>query len=444
MSSVAYAPSPLTAAPGRALPRESSLFSQAGLAIFLVGVASGIPIQTVGRLFLGEIGLIAISPIVAILLLGLTDQYGRTARTILGFMILSWVGYLLSDLVRGTPTNDYLRGWSRWVAMGASFATLAWLGSKNIRYLAYFLIGLSVGGCLTPIAMGGLPGPKVYWKFYAGVPVIIIAVAAVSRFRPWASIATLVGLAVVSIALDTRSHALAAITTAGITFLAALRTANARGAVVRVSKTSMLAGAAAIAAVMLLGVYLILTLGARYGYGERFQKSNSTRMASATVAWSAVKESPFIGYGSWPRDRELARQRDKLVAKAKGTHAFRTANQDDLIIAHSQILQGWLEGGILGLAFFALLAWQLGRYLMWIALASPYFSLLPLMTFVLLECAWNLFFSPFSGAQRIYIPASCVIICYLAEKNREAQWLQRHTRSWAQLADYRGALQPTA
>jgi hypothetical protein len=126
----------------------------------------------------------------------------------------------------------------------------------------------------------------------------------------------------------------------------------------------------------------------------------------------------------------LARQRDRLVAKAKGIPAYRMASQDQLIIAHSQVLQGWLEGGLLGLTFFALLAWYLGTHLAWLGLVSPYMALTPLIALLQLECTWNLFFSPFSGAQRVYIPASCVFICYVAGKIRELKAMQRPARAW--------------
>lgn len=416
-----YAPSTLL---GEAAP--SSIFSQAGIGIFLLGVASGIPVQAVGRLYVGELILMAIAPVVVLLLFGLSDQYGRTARNILIAMAISWCGYVISDIIRGTPSNDYLRGWSRWIAMGATFATLAWLGSKNIRYLLHFLIGLAVGGCLTPFITGeGGIGIKVFWKFYAGAPICIIALIFVSQFRAWVSVATLLGLACLSIALDSRAHSLMLILTAGVTLIASRRSAHGLAALKPVSKSSMVLATILMAMVGIASIYLVQAVGARYGYAERFQRSNSSRLASATVAWSAIRASPFVGYGSWPRDAELAKQRDRLVAKYNGSRAFRTAASDDLVISHSQILQGWLEGGLLGLTFFALLLWYLSRQLLWQTLVSPYMSLTPIMVFIQLEGALNLIFSPFSGAQRVYIPATCVFICYIAQKKLELERLQR-------------------
>lgn len=404
----------------------STLVGQSGLAAIALGIASGIPIQGLGKLFLGELVLMAISPVVVLLLFGLSDRYGRMARTLLIAMIVSWLGYLISDMIRDTPSNDYLRGWSRWIAMGASFATLAWIGSKNIMLLAAFLIGLSIGSCIAPFLSFGGVGIIQYWKFYAGIPICILALVIVSPFRSWVSIAALMGLAVVSVALDTRSVALLCMITAGVTWLSARRSAKNRLPLAPVSKASMLVAAIVVFAVMVVSIYSIQRLGERYGYTERFQKSNSTRLISATVTWSAIKKSPMIGYGSWPRDSELARERDRMVAKAKGVPTFRMASQDDLIIAHSQILQGWLEGGLLGLTFFLVLGWNLAKQLLWQTFKSPKLPLTSVIVFVQLHCAWHLVFSPFSGAQRVYISAACVFICYVAEQSTQLESLRRH------------------
>jgi hypothetical protein len=397
----------------------SAYFTQAGLAVMGLGIASNIPMQMMGRIFLGELVLIACAPIIVLLLFGLTNEYGRTARILLIALIVSWLGYLASDIVRHTPPSDYLRGWSKWVAMGASFATLAWLGSKNINLLISFIIGLAIGGCLTPFITGGFFGIKYYWKFHAGIPICILALIVTSSFRSSTTIITLLAVASLSIALDSRSVALLCLATAVATWFAARRNKRRRGSRIAMSKSSMIISSAFAVLAMFAAIFLIQRLGERYGYAERFQRSNATRMASAVVALSAIRESPIIGYGSWPRDAELARERDRLVAKAKGSHTYRSAAQDDLIIAHSQIIQGWLEGGVLGLAFFVTLGWYLARQTLWLTFVGPMVPMASLIIFIQAQCAGHLIFSPFSGAQRVYIPVACAFICYVAQRRSE-------------------------
>ena len=404
----------------------SMLFSQAGMAMVALGIASGIPIQGLGKLFVGEVALVAIAPVIVLLLFGLSNEFGRMARIILITMIISWLGYVLSDFLRDTPSSDYLRGWARWISMGASFATLAWIGSKRIAYLAAFLVGLSIGSCVAPFITFGFVGVIPFWKFYGGVPICILALVVASAFRPMVSVLTLVGLAGISIALDTRSVALLCMLAAGVTWLAARRTAKNRLPLGPISKSSIIAASIGVALLALFSVFAIQQLGERYGYAERFRKSDSTRLISATVTWSAIKRSPLVGYGSWPRDAELARLRDRLVSKAKGVPAYRMASQDNLIIAHSQILQGWLEGGILGITFFVVFGWQLAKQLIWQTLRGPLLPLTTVIVFLQLHSAWHLVFSPFSGAQRVYIPAACVFICYLAQRSLQLEELRRY------------------
>jgi hypothetical protein len=396
----------------------STLFSQAGLASMALGFASGIPVQGLGRLYIGEVALVAVAPIVALILFGLSNQFGRTARMLLIAMIVSWVGYLISDFVRGTAPNDYLRGWSRWISMGASFVTLAWIASKRIGYLCSFLVGLSIGGCAAPYISGGFlaSSPINYWKFHAGIPICILVLVATCRLRPIVSIAALVGLGALSIVLDTRSIALLCIFTAGFTWLTARRSKSIRQLSAPPSVVAKVAAVGVLVLILFSSLFVIQQLGSKYGYSQRFENSNSARRISAITTWMAIKRSPLVGYGSWPRDAEIARERDKLVSKAKNSRTERSVAQQNLIIAHSQILQGWLEGGLLGLVFFVVLGWQLGKQLLWQAARSPHFPMTSLIVFVQLHCAWHLVFSPFSGAQRVYIPTACVMICYLAEQ----------------------------
>lgn len=408
----------------------SSVFTPIGISVMGLGVASGIPLQSMGKIYLGEALLIASAPIIALLLFGLSTEYGRTARVLLIAMIVSWIGYLISDIVRDTPASDYLRGWSKWVAMSASFASLAWIGSRSMNLIIAFVVGLSIGSCLAPFLVGGFMGLKVYWKFHAAIPVCILALIATNSFRPWVTIATLLGLTGASLALDTRFAALLCLATACAVWLGARR--NAKRSVSQykpMSKGSIIAAAMLVAVGMAASLLIVQRVGERYGYAERFQRSNGIRLANLSVAWSAIKTSPFIGYGSWPRDSELARERDKLVAKAKGTPVYRAASQDDLIVSHSQITQGWLEGGVLGVTFFVVLGWYLMRQLLWLTFASPAIPMAAAVIFIQAHCAWHLFFSPFSGTQRVYIPAACTFICFIAQRRSELLVMQRSVAS---------------
>ncbi len=284
---------------------DLSIFSQSGIAVCLLGLASGIPIQTIGRLYVGEPILMAIAPLVVLLVLGLRDQYGRTARLLLAAITISWLGYVGSDFYSHTEPRDLLRGWSKWLAIGAAFATLAWLGSKNVRYVMFFLVGLSVGSCLTPFIYHLPMDVKFYWKFYAATPICILLLFLVNRFSAWASVVALCGVTAASVLLDSRAVALMCAAAAGVSILAAHRSSGRHASWRQTSRTSIAFAALMIAIVLGASVFLIQYAGERYGYEQRYENSNLTRYSSATVAWTAIKQSPLIGHGSWPRDAEL-------------------------------------------------------------------------------------------------------------------------------------------
>jgi len=219
--------------------------------------------------------------------------------------------------------------------------------------------------------------------------------------------------------------ALLCIITAAVTWLASRRSKQRDFLLKPVSRASIIGICFFMVFLMLASAVGIKTFGEKYGLAKRFQHSDDTRLASAMVTISAIRQSPLIGYGSWPRDAEFAAQRDRLVSKAKGTKTHRMASQDDLIIAHSQVLQGWLEGGILGLTFFLVLGWQLGKQLLWQSLRGPRFGMTAAIVFVQLHCAWHIVFSPFSGAQRVFIPTACVFVCFVAQQMSQLKTFRR-------------------
>src|SRR5207244_2538246 len=69
------------------------------------------------------------------------------------------------------------------------------------------------------------------------------------------------------------------------------------------------------------------------------------------VSSRAVADSPFLGHGSWARDREysslwvlLMRERGVKVAVVRGA--------EDIIPTHSYLLGSWVEHGMFGALFW--------------------------------------------------------------------------------------------
>ena len=400
---------------------ELRLTSLGGMAMVFIGLLAATPVNFVGRVYIGESLLGLAAPATIPLVLSLPGNYGRLAKMFLIAMVISWLGYIGSDLYRGTPTNDYLRGWFRWVALLSSYSTLVWLGAKNVRLVVFFTLGWCLGSALYPIAAGGGMGVYAWWKFYAGFPACVIAAYFLGKMGPWIAGPAMLVMGGLSIVLDSRAIMMTCFVVSGLTLLAGRRAAiSVRRGTREDQNLSKSKTVVALITLVICGaasMFVVQKIGERFGYAERFERSNVKRWTNIEIAYSILKESPIIGYGSWARDPEVARIRDKVLESQLKSHIYRSESQDELVIVHSQLLQSWVEGGLIGLVFFVVYGWNLAEKGLKLAAVCRYEPLTPLIIFILVTAAWHFFASPFSGPVRVVIIVACVLMCYLAEES---------------------------
>jgi O-antigen ligase len=151
----------------------------------------------------------------------------------------------------------------------------------------------------------------------------------------------------------------------------------------------------------------------------RRSESNAGRAAGIEVGIIAVARSPIIGYGSWTENRELAELFLKKQREYGGDKQYRE-RAGAFFSPHSQVLQAWVEGGILGAAFFAFLLYQVVRSARWTVKFRPLDSLTPLLLNFLLFGAWALLMSPF-GSSRLAIATLAAIVLMLRVEGTVAQ-----------------------
>ena len=125
-----------------------------------------------GVVFATDICLLALLPIVA-------AKYGSLLgkRRILIVCLLgtAWLAaQVVSDLVMGSPADQYLRGWAKISLTITHFATIALLVRHSVRRLALYGIGLALGGLLTYFVNPGEYAKSVPWKFGVGIPVTML------------------------------------------------------------------------------------------------------------------------------------------------------------------------------------------------------------------------------------------------------------------------------
>lgn len=404
-------PSP-RAASGDAMRRHHVRITGIGLLAFLCGSLQPLTVNLVGEIYAAEL-LLPLVGLAALCARG-GDAVFRERVFLIFLLALGFTlsGYVISDFIRESRPDQYLRGWGRVVLLATDFVALCILIRQDRRNLWWFALGMGVGGILYLRLI--LHTPISIWKFGYAEPMLLFA-AAMSCFLPIRLGAAWLGLlGITSMRYDFRSFA-------AICFLLAtymwLRAARPWQPLVGRGKSIQLLIAGGIAGALVLAT-LVLT---ESGYSsQRRADSNAGRTAAIEVGLIAVSRSPFIGYGSWTEDKELAELYLKHYLSNRG---IRDPNADagHYFTPHSQILQAWVEGGVLGAAFFLVLGYQLLRSAKWAALARPVDFLTPLILYLLFSCAWNLFMSPFSAPHRIQIALGAAVLMLMHSEQRASR-----------------------
>jgi hypothetical protein len=146
-----------------------------GLFVFLCGALQPLTLNLVGEIYAAELLL----PIVGIA--ALFDHGGdsvlreRLFRTFLLAIVVTLAGYMFSDLIRETRSDQYLRGWGRILLLTTDFVALTVLLGKDRRNLWWFAFGMGVGGVLYLRLV--LHTPVAVWKFGYAEPMLLVAAA---------------------------------------------------------------------------------------------------------------------------------------------------------------------------------------------------------------------------------------------------------------------------
>jgi O-antigen ligase len=384
----------------------------AGIALVVAacGALSGVRVEMLGELYLGELLLMPAA------LVSLLAWRGRRALEdplffgVLAAGLITLAGYVLSDIVAGTPEKDYLRGWARVAFTLSDFACLTLLLVNDARLAAAFALGLG----LARIGASASAGYSLlaHWKMAYAPGVSLVLLPAAALLPRLASGVALLAFGVASVLLDFR-------TLGGVmAIIGAIVLARAG----RPTERLVLARrfVAAVAAAALGAGTLALALEAtREQYGERRDSSNAGRMLDLTVGLPAVLDSPAVGRGSWYLSKELgAEARAVLLREVEGENARRHAAGVAVYFPHSQLLQSWYEGGILGSAFFFVYLVVAARAAVYVARDRPLDAATPLLLYFLLMGLWSLFMSPWGGSERLTIAAALASVFLVRAEQR--------------------------
>jgi hypothetical protein len=390
------------------LPKLLALIRNGGPVVLcaLAGFLSAFTVPIVGLLPVGELVFLLIFPWVVIrafLCRGWPTRFQqlrwyKILFLSLGFMLL---GYIVSDLYRGTSSDNFIRGWARVGFLVVDLVTIGYLIDGSWRRLYVLAFALYLGNIADAVISGPLAGE--WWKFGVGYPLCALALFAVAgRATGWQLLVAAV-MGALSLVLGSRNLGGICFLTAGLFWLR-----HTRG-VLRLGALAVTLGALAVMFVEANTVVL---------ENQNHEGSNVERESMIETAAEAFLDSPLIGQGTWfTASRLMNRLEQKIASKDVTFHGF-TEEEARGITIHSQLLISLAEGGILGGAFFLgmglLLLKTLGTL---VTQPMPHRAFL---FYIVIGAIWDLCMSPFSGVARVQIVLS-VCTCLLVVLQRRGE-----------------------
>jgi hypothetical protein len=402
---------PPNAPPPPPVHRAPRPFPTASTLSFLAGLLTPFTLSLGGLLPLGELVLGAVA-LWALLILALEHAWpgplwrDRLFLWLLAAQAIALCAYVASDLIRGSAPPDMARGWARMIFLAADFAAIAYLCGCAARNLVILLVGIQLGEILAVLLHGPLFGD--YWKFGFALPVTIGVLLLARRAGPPGAALAAAALGLLHFVLDFRSLGLVCLLVAAFLVVQAF-SRPWRGWLAPLGLAAALAAGAV--------VYAHTTSDRE---GRRTDRSNVERGAMLQAAVEAFVDSPLVGHGSW-FSRTDVMNNFRLIreerAREAGVGGFAAAHEEEHgVTLHSQLLVTLAEGGLFGAAFFIPftvgLVWALHRQVV----VLPWSPVAPLRLFLLGLGIFHVFFSPFSGAHRVQIALTAVLLVLIRQE----------------------------
>lgn len=373
-----------------------------------------------GRLFFSEILLVGMLPaLVAVRGNLLSDRLPRRV-VVLGLLWLA--ALIVSDEIRGTPFEDWSRGWAKIAFLLIDFSSIyLFLNGRQQRYFM-FALGIALGQTL-----GYFFNPNDFahdypWKFGYGTAVTMFVILAASRWYSddragkLFSAAALLAMGAVNFYMGFRSLGLVCLL-AG--WLLMVRRSYLSG-VNNAAKMALLVGTAIVCAI---AFYDYGASQSYFGEGERdkYLMQSSGNMGVILGARSeilasaqAVADSPLIGHGSWAKDPKYA----EIMANDLAQLGYEVwgVRESDLIPSHSYLMGAWVEAGLGGAIF-----WLFGLLLIFRVLLGSYrvdSILMPIIVFEAFNFLWAIPFSPFGAEARLYAAYDFALLMFALSLRR--------------------------
>lgn len=370
--------------------------------LFLLGSTNGVSLNFVGEIYFVELALLPVAAIAFVISRNTAVIGNGLFWSFVIACFLTFLGYVISDLYVGTRPDQYFRGWARIGFLVINIAAFGVIGLLAKKSIWWYLLGAGVGVLVYKLVSGV---PLTVWKIGYGAPISLIVLTTALLFPHRIGVALIAGIGALSVYLDSRVHGALILLVAAVTWAKLGR--NEFSMRVPLSRTKLAVASLATT----LGIAGLLTITDE-DYAQRRESSNVGREAGILVGIQAILRSPFVGYGSWTENADLAKMVVETIKENEGArHALQEFGTSGKYFSpHSIILQSWVEGGALGAVVFILYGVFLVRCIYWYIFERPVDVFTPVFFYMLTSGLWHLLASHFGGEARIEIAATIGII----------------------------------
>ncbi len=393
-----------------------------------IGLTCSFIVRIVGDLPVGEILLLPLLPILLILH---GRRVARPGMTLIGVLMGLWlVGQVLSDVLRGSEQNDWMRGDARIIFFAIDIICLMVLLAGNERRKTIFIAAYAVGSLLAVRFQPALGVESDLWKFGYSMGTIMIVVLLGSffyRYRLYVVTAILlVAIMGVNLYENYRSPVLDLLVAGALVLpivperIGRLRLLPRAGSAGRVA---VLAAFALGAGVLALGLVRLATSTGIIGQEAQAKNQQQSQLKAGIllggrpeilVSSRAVLDSPILGHGSYAKDLKYT----EMLSDIQVENGIQTDLEDQedskgMIPAHSHLMSTWVQAGILGAIFWLYILWIVLKGIIRVATLRPPNA--PLYAWMLVGFSWDILFSPFGNTARMQEALMLVIILDLQD-----------------------------
>lgn len=409
-------------APSDQNPRRP--LSAADFVALFIPMTQFVRVAGVGEIYGPDIGYLLILPF----LLAASGHrlFQGPMKTAIPLILLWLLGAIVTDVFRGTDTEDIARGWSKIILFGLILASVYLLVAGDMRRIALLLTGQGIGQMLEAFINPNSLAEYDPWKFGVGAGVATTSLLFVSIFFAGNLIQRLIGAFLIacvgaaSLYIGSRSL-FGQLMITSIIFL--LNSAFVASKIRRISIGQL-------AAILVVGlVFVNITISA-YSFlassgalgleaQDKFEAQSAGGnlilggRAESVISIRAFLDSPILGHGSWARDVYYVAMWLDIV-EANGVEVLGDPFKETLIPTHSHLMGGLVEAGIL--------AGPIWLWALWIAARALYFLLtmrtpyVPVAAYALIVLLWDIPFSPFGALMRFLTATKLCLAIVIIEQ----------------------------